>query len=188
MDNTTLENIFKASYQGEDKAQNTLSKFGYTLDKKLSNKEQKVFIDPNGVPNIAFRGSKTSKDWLVTDPLIALGLEKFDPRFNKAVTLTNKVAEKYDKPVNLFGHSLGGKLAEYVGEKTNKEGLIYTMNKAIGIQDVGKKIQSNQIDVRTNIDPVSIISTTQRYDNSANQITLKSNTLNPIKAHSYTQL
>jgi hypothetical protein len=188
MNRNNLEKIFKASYQGENKAEATLGKFGYTLDKNLSGKEQKVFVDEQGNPNIAFRGSKTAKDWLISDPLLAVGLETLDPRFSKAVKLTNKVADKYGKPVNLFGHSLGGKIAEYAGEKSNQEGLIYTMNKAVGLNDIGKKIQSNQIDIRTNNDPVSILSLTQQYADDDNQITLQSNTLNPIKAHSYTQL
>ena len=188
MNRNNLEKIFKASYQGENKAEATLGKFGYTLDKKLSGKEQKVFVDEAGNPNIAFRGSKTAKDWLISDPLVAVGLEKFDPRFQKAVKLTKKVAEKYDKPVNLYGHSLGGAIAEHVGERTNQEGLIYTMNKAVGLGDIGKTIASNQVDIRTINDPVSILSLTQNYADDDNQITLQSNTLNPIKAHSYTQL
>ena len=164
MNRNNLEKIFKASYQGENKAEATLGKFGYTLDKKLSGKEQKVFVDEAGNPNIAFRGSKTAKDWLISDPLVAVGLETLDPRFSKAVKLTKKVADKYDKPVNLYGHSLGGAIAEYVGEK------------------------SNQVDIRTNNDPVSILSLTQNYADDDNQITIQSTTLNPIKAHSYTQL
>jgi len=188
MNRNNLEKIFKASYQGENKAEATLAKFGYTLDKKLSGKEQKVFIDEAGNPNIAFRGSKTAKDWLISDPLVAVGLQKYDPRFQKAVKLTDKVADKYGKPVNLFGHSLSGNIVEYVGEHTNQEGLIYTMNKAVGLGDIGKKIPANQIDIRTNNDPVSILSLTQNYADDDNQITIQSNTLNPIKAHSYTQL
>lgn len=188
LDKKKFKHILKASYQDENTADKTLSRFGYTLNKKLSTDENKVFIDEQGNPNIVFRGSKVTKDFLVSDPLVAIGLEEYDPRFQKAVTLTDKVFKKYKKPVNLYGSSLGGALAEYAGDKSNNENLIYTYNKATGIDDIFKPIPENQIDVRTNNDVVSLLSKTQNYANPNNKITIQSNTLNPIKAHSINQL
>ena len=71
--------IYAASYQDPNVAKQTLNNLGYTYDDELSTPESKVFVDKNGNPNIAFRGSKrVVDDWLVSDPLLALGLSKYD--------------------------------------------------------------------------------------------------------------
>ena len=79
-DRKLIRPILDASYQNQKEARKTLAKHGYTYDKKLSTNESKVFIDSAGNPNIAFRGSKTVKDWLVSDTLLAVGGSKLDPR------------------------------------------------------------------------------------------------------------
>lgn len=173
--------ILDASYQPKKLAAKTLAKSGFTLDKKLSTNESKVFVDSAGNPNIAFRGSKTAKDWLLSDTLLGLGASRFDPRFSQAKTLTKQVEKKYGKPADVFGHSLGGALAEKSGAK----GKITTFNKGVGIGDIGKKIPKNQTDIRTKADLVSALSLTQKYN--GDQQTIKGS-LNPIKAHSLENL
>jgi len=111
-DRKFIRPILEASYQPKKLAGKTLSKHGYELDKKLSTNESKVFVDSNGNPNIVFRGSKTAKDWLISDPLLAVGASRFDPRFKEAKQLTKQVEQKYGKPADVFGHSLGGRIAE----------------------------------------------------------------------------
>ena len=54
--NKYLKPILEASYQKSRDAKNTLEKQGMTLDRSLSNKEAKVFLDAEGRPNIAVRG------------------------------------------------------------------------------------------------------------------------------------
>ena len=141
----------------------------------------KVFVDSMGNPNIAFRGSKTVKDFLISDPLLAIGASRFDPRFKEAKSLTKQVENKYGKPADVFGHSLSGTIAENSGASGN----IYTFNKGVGIGDIGKKIPKNQTDIRTKADLVSALSLTQKYN--GNQQTIKGS-LNPIKAHGVDQL
>lgn len=175
-DRKFIRPILEASYQPKKLASKTLNKIGYTLDKKLSTNESKVFIDSDGNPNIAFRGSKTVKDFLFSDPLLAIGASRLDPRVSEAKALTKKVENKYGKPADVFGHSLGGFLSENSGAKGN----ITTYNKAAGIVDIGKKIPISQTDIRTNNDLVSALSLTQKYN--GNQQTIKGS-LNPIKAH-----
>jgi len=180
-DRKLIRPILEASYQPKKLASKTLAKSGYTLDKKLSTNESKVFIDSQGNPNIAFRGSKTVKDFLFSDPLLAIGASKFDPRVKEAKALTKQVEKKYSKPADVFGHSLGG----FLSEKSGAKGNIYTYNKGVGYGDIGKTIPKNQTDIRTNNDIVSALSLTQKYN--GNNETIKGS-LNPIVAHGIDQL
>lgn len=177
MSKAKVKPILESSYQNQKEASKSLGKLGYTYDKGLSTNQSKVFVDSQGNPNIAFRGSKTAKDWLISDPLLALGLQNLDPRFKESQRLVKKVEQKYNKPVNVYGHSLGGKIAEESGAK----GSIITYNKGAGLGDIGKTIPKNQTDIRTNTDIVSALSLTQKHKNN-DFINLNSG-LNPIKAH-----
>ena len=133
---------------------------GYKYDPELSTNESKVFVDENGQPNIAFRGSKRIfDDFLGSDLKLALGLEKYDRRFQEAKHLTKLVEDKYGKPVNVFGHSLGGSLAE----KAGAHGNVFTDNKGVGIMDIGRTVPKNQTDYRNTNDAVSILSLTQKH-------------------------
>lgn len=182
-DRKLIRPILDASYQNQKEARKTLAKHGYTYDKKLSTNESKVFIDSAGNPNIAFRGSKTVKDWLLSDTLLAVGGSKLDPRFKEAKNLTKAVEKKYGKPADVFGHSLGGALAEKSGAKGN----ITTFNKGAGIGDIGKKIPKNQTDIRTRNDVVSALALTQKHDGDL--VNLKTSLLqNPVKAHALDNL
>ena len=182
-DKKYIRPILEASYQNQKEASKTLGKLGYTYDKKLSTNQSKVFVDSAGNPNIAFRGSKTVKDFLVSDTLLALGASRFDPRVKEAKSLTKQVEQKYGKPVDVFGHSLGGFLSENSGAKGN----ITTFNKGVGIADIGKKIPSNQTDIRTRNDVVSALALTQKHNGDL--VNLKTSLLqNPIKAHALDNL
>jgi hypothetical protein len=178
-DKKFIKPILNSSYQNQKEASKSLGKLGYTYDKKLSTNQSKVFVDSEGNPNIAFRGSKTARDWLISDPLLALGLQNLDPRFKEAKALTKKVEQKYGKPADVYGHSLGGTLAEKSGAKGN----IVTYNKGVGIGDIGKKIPKNQTDIRTKSDVVSALALTQKHSNG-DLINLKTPILqNPLQAH-----
>jgi len=152
-----LKDVLASSYQNKKTAQNTLEKHKIKLDKELSGKEAKVFINEDGTPNIAVRGSKNIKDFLISDPLLALGLSKYDPRKKRTDELIRKVKEKYQKDPNLYGHSLGGALVS--GADTT--GNITTFNKGAGLSELFKPIPSNQTDIRTTGDLVSVLSATQ---------------------------
>ena len=133
--NNSLRPILEASYAKNKEAKKMLEKENYKLDKGLSTKEAKVFIDINGNPNIAVRGSKNVKDFLISDPLLALGLGKLDPRQKSTDKLIKKTTKKYNQQPNLYGHSLGGSLIS--DAKTT--GTITTFNKGAGLSDFGKK-------------------------------------------------
>ena len=76
--------------------------------------------------------------------------------------MTQLVESKYNKPVTVYGHSLGGSLAE----KSGANGHIITKNKGVGIMDIGKTIPQNQIDYRNKNDVVSLLSLTQPHLNN----------------------
>jgi hypothetical protein len=163
-DNKTSKNlkeILNASYQNQKEATKTLNNLKYNYDKGLSTNESKVFVDKRGNPTIAFRGSKTLKDFVISDSLLLVGLEKYDKRFLQSNRLLKKVEEKYKRPVNVIGHSLGGSIAESTN-KINSKNKIYAVNKGVGLSGIFKTIPKNQTDLRKSNDLISILSLTQK--------------------------
>ena len=162
-----LQPILEASYLNPNEASDKLSNLGYTYDSELSRPNAKVFVDKKGRPNIAFRGSHRVEDFLVSDTLLGLGLGKYDKRFQEAKTLTKLVEDKYKKPADVFGHSLGSRDSEVSGAS----GSIYTYNKPVGLGDLFKTIPKNQYDIRTSNDIFSLGQLTQKHPyNNFNQI------------------
>jgi hypothetical protein len=179
--NAYLKPILEASYQKSKEAKNTLEKQGYKLDRDLSNKEAKVFVDVEGKPSIAVRGSKSAYDWLVSDPLLAIGRSDLDPRKRRTQELLNKVKHKYHtENVDLYGHSLAGALVSGADTK----GHITTFNKGTGLGTIGKAINPNQTDIRTGRDIISLLSQTER---GGKKIEIQGSS-NPLVAHSISQL
>ena len=182
-DQAEVKKILEASYQNQNEASKSLSDMGYKYDPELSTNESKVFVDPWGNPNIAFRGSKRVSDFLLSDAALAVGLETYDRRFQEAKHLTKLVEDKYHRPADVFGHSLGGSL----GEKSGSKGDTYTYNKGAGIFDIGRTIPENQTDYRTTSDPISIISTSQKHKGLFEQIE-SPKFQNPLDAHGLNNL
>ncbi|KAJ1628600.1 hypothetical protein T492DRAFT_1017481 [Pavlovales sp. CCMP2436] len=83
---------------------------------------------------------------------------------NFARSITAATEEKYGRPANSVGHSLGGRLAEQSGSG----GQIVTINKAAGLGDIGRRQPSGtrQTDVRTRMDAVSVLSSLARHPES----------------------
>ena len=135
-----IKQILKASYLPPQEAKNSLQDLGYVYDNELSTPESKIFLDKKGRPNIAFRGTQNIKD-LATDLALGLGLAKYDNRFRDAQHLTQLVETKYNKPANIYGHSLGGSLAEQSGA----HGKIITYNKGVCPFDIGKTIPKTRL-------------------------------------------
>jgi alpha-tubulin suppressor-like RCC1 family protein len=101
-------------------------------------------------------------DDLYSDGLIALGLEKYDPRTTQTKNIVERAKQKYNtNDINLYGHSLGGN--QVSGIKT--DGNIYTYNKAASINSIGKKIPDNQYDYRNSNDIISNLSLLERNKN-----------------------
>lgn len=150
-----LQDILHSSYETNGEARDTLQKHGYTLDDALSNREAKVFVNPEGQSGIVFRGSKTAKDFFISDPLLAMGLSGLDQRQKNSNTLVEAVRQKYKTAPNLYGHSLGGNLAENAGKANNNQSKVITYNKITPPLEIFRRNPSNQTDIRTTGDIVS---------------------------------
>eukprot|EP01038_Epipyxis_sp_PR26KG_P014345 gene14345-19239_t len=180
MNNNELKDIIKASYSTNNEAEKIGNNLNYKLDRDLSNREQKVFIKDNK-PIVAFTGTRKFGD-IISDGLLAVGLQGLDSRFRQSKRLVDNVRKKYNQPITTVGHSLGGSLAEYAGG--NK---VITVDKGVGIGGIGKKIKNNQTDIRSNNDLVSVLSLTQ---NSKNRITIPKTAqiIDPLKSHDFRNL
>jgi hypothetical protein len=175
-----LHDLLDSSYKRNFEAEMIGNVHGLKLDHELSNSENKVFVDPDNNSHVVFTGSKKPDD-LITNASLLLGLQDYHPRFIKSKNLINKVKSKYNNNINAYGDSLGGRLAEHVADKVDK---VITNNKAVGKKDIFKKINSNQIDIRSGSDPVSFLGA---YTQSGGQKKTIKNTnyLNLLKSHSY---
>ncbi len=96
---------------------------------------------------------------LKSDLALLTGLEKYDTRFKESQRITKLVKNKYQQEPKVFGHSLGGTLAEKSGSK----GTIITDNKGAGFWDIGKTIPKNQQDYRNKNNFISLLSLTQKH-------------------------
>jgi len=178
MSGLLLRDIIDNSYKSQKQFKNSLEKTKHKYDDELSSMNSKVFVAPDGTPNIAHRGTKTLQD-VLDDGLLAVGLQKYSKRFNDARELTKKVENKYGKPAIQIGHSLGGSLAEYAA---SKNAPVKTYNKGVGLGGIGRTIPKNQTDIRTKADLISVLSTTQKHKGKYVNIDTK-NKLNPLDAH-----
>ncbi|KAJ1634436.1 hypothetical protein T492DRAFT_836865 [Pavlovales sp. CCMP2436] len=162
--------LARASYLTLDQAGTFGNTLGFTLDRQLSQADTLVYTDNRtGQPTIVHRGSTSARDYLVDDALITFGSGRETQRQRRAREITIATERKYNIPSNTTGHSLGGRLAERSGSR----GSIVTFNKAAGLGDIPNfnftgrsqpQVQngSRQTDVRTRLDPVSVLSSLDR--------------------------
>lgn len=157
---------------------------GYSIDEKLSGQRVKTYVNnDSGEVVFAIRGTKGSKDVLTDMKLFFTPknkLKKLD-RFKYADKMLKEAEKKYGtENISVIGHSLGAKVAETIGSEKNKN--IITYNKPVlPFEKIRDK--SNQVDIKTSLDPVSML---DRPD--SNDIVLKSKTMNPLKEHSLAAL
>lgn len=146
----TTQKLMENSYEG-DKRKSIID--GYKLDESLSgNRAQVYYNDDDKKSVIVHRGTSGAKD-IVTDALYAtFGVKT--KRFKHGEKIQNKAIEKYGKENLLtLGHSLGGAIGEHV----SKGGETITLNKPVALPDINKVIKSNQIDIKTSNDPISVL-------------------------------
>lgn len=149
-----LYDALKSSY-GDKKARQQLTNAGYQYDSMLSNRNQQVWYNPNDrklLYNIA--GTHNIKD-VGTDVYLAVGKLKDTNRYKEAKQTLENAKLKYGKDIttNITGHSLGGAIAQYIGNKNDK---VYTLDKG---STIGQKTRSNENAYRTSGDVVSVLST-----------------------------
>ncbi|KAJ1622244.1 hypothetical protein T492DRAFT_1126911 [Pavlovales sp. CCMP2436] len=145
-----LPAFLRASYAPLYAAGTEMGKLGYSMDLKLSSNEAKVFFSAATGAVVCFRGSVNAADWAEN---LQLGVGVFGPRHQRSKALMEKVQAKYG-PSHAIGHSLGGHLAEHSGAR----GLILTVDKAVGVRDLGAQSNPNELDIRAKGDAVSALS------------------------------
>jgi hypothetical protein len=90
---------------------------------------------------------------LGTDLYLALGKLKDTNRYKEAKQTLENAKLKYgnDITTNITGHSLGGAIGQYVGNKNDK---VFTLDKGATI---GQKTRGNETAFRTSGDAVSLL-------------------------------
>ncbi|KAJ1619270.1 hypothetical protein T492DRAFT_848686 [Pavlovales sp. CCMP2436] len=145
-----LPAFLRASYASLYVAGMEMGKLGYSMDLKLSTNEAKVFFSAATGAVVCFRGSVNASDWAEN---LQLGVGIFGSRHQRSKALMEKVQAKYG-PAHAIGHSLEGHLAEHSGAR----GLILTVDKAVGVRDLGAQTNPNELDIRARGDAVSALS------------------------------
>ena len=177
-----LHDLLDSSYKRNKEAEMIGNVHGLKLDHELSNSENKVFVDSDNNSHVVFTGTRKVGD-LITDASLLFGLQDYHPRFINSKKLINKVKSKYNN-INAYGHSLGGRIAESVSDNVDN---VITNNKAISKSDLFKKINSNQIDIRSGSDPISFLGA-YTQTGGKKKVIKNTNYLNPLKSHSYSNI
>lgn len=176
---SNADTFLKASY-GDVEAIEKMRSLGYRHDNTLSNVETNVYVK-GGRPLILHRGSSNSKDFLVSDVLLAVNLTAYDPRIWSAKKITRDAQEKYKSVADHCGHSLGGSLCEICADPMS---WVLTYNKGASYYHIVKSISSRQLDIRTKGDLVSLMS---KYQNR-NAITIDNKGKGFLDAHALDNL
>lgn len=154
----------------------------YLIDKELSGQRVKVYFNPlNGKAVITHKGTNSIQD-VGTDIAMTVGYKK-GKRFTHSKNIQKQAEEKYGKKnIITLGHSLGAKLAEDFGSNE-----VITLNKPTLPADIikNKKVKKNQTDIKTKLDPVSVL---RKFQKGKKAKVIKSSTLNPLKEHSVSVL
>lgn len=121
--------------RNEQKQAKRLKRFGYVLDKELTNGERMVAYNPF-TKKVIFveNGSSTNpfspqfyEDWQNNIQNVTTGSFDYTPRFQSAKSAYLKAKKKYELPVTLVGHSQS---AITINDLTKKGDKGYTYNGA----------------------------------------------------------
>ncbi len=149
----------KIAYGTSQEALELAQKYNVTL--VYDTGEARAYYDnTNQIIMIANRGTDVSKGGkdIWADISIGLGLEDYSPRFDRAMNVQREIEQQYpNADIIQTGHSLGGSLAEYVGNKSERVTKIVTFNQGSGIGDIGKTVSNKQVDYIDIWDPVSAL-------------------------------
>jgi len=177
---SVLQDFLKNGYKTRDQAK---SLDGYERDDSLSGTREQVYHNPtNNKTIVTHRGTQGLQDW-ITDAkfLFFPKLYMQSVRYKHAKEIQDKAEAKYGKEnITTIGHSLGAKLASDLGGKSKE---IITYNKPIIPGEIFNQTKKNETSIRTKLDPVSILGST---NSKIKQISTK--TINPITAHNLDQL
>jgi hypothetical protein len=148
-----LAKVIKVGYKSKEKQSKVMNRYGYKIDKDLSNDNQQVYYNPNEkklLYNVA--GTHNLSD-VGTDIYLGLGKLKDTNRYKSADETLKKAKSKYGvNNATITGHSLGGGIAQGIAKPEDKE---YSLNAGYTI---GQKTKGgNQHNYRTQGDVVSLL-------------------------------
>lgn len=169
-----LINSYKPKDLQEPKIKN------YIRDDELSGNRTQVYHNHvNNKTKIIHTGTNSLNDAITDFKLfVSPKMYRNSDRYHHAKLIQEQAEQKYkNSKMVTIGHSLGSRLASDLGRNSNK---IITYNKPFLPYE---KPKSNEINLRTNYDPVSILGS-----NKNNIKTIPSDSINPIKAHEINQL
>ena len=139
---------------------------GFRLDTSLSDREHKVFYDPNSKKVVvAYRGTDPRDRFSIlgdirSDYNILIGKEGRDRRFKRATTQFKGVVDKYQHQGYSFdttGHSLGGALATHVTKKfPNRVSENLNYSRGSGLLEPFRTRPKNTWDYSHAKDPISL--------------------------------
>lgn len=156
---------------------------GYQIDKELSGNRCQVYHNPTDNKTVVnHKGTDSLQDWM-TNLRYGLFNDKSGKRFQHSKNLQQQAENKYKgSEITTVGHSLGSKLAQEAVKHTKSKGDVVTVNGATTPYDIGKKVPSNQTNIRTSSDAVSYL---QKYQKkNGNEINIPSSLANILKEHS----
>ena len=179
--------LYKALQLGylrnENKQARKLKKFGYIVDRDLTDNERLVAYNPtlkktlfvsNGSETNPFKDAKQfSKDWSHNILNIGTGNIKNSTRYNQDKQAYENALKKYNTTMVLAGHSQAGSNLSRLAHGNHQ---VYTLDPAL----INQKPRENVHNFRSMGDIISA---------GANDITtLKKGSPNPLKAHDITNI
>lgn len=168
-----LGKFVDASYKKKGEVQNI---DGYKLDKELSTRRNKVYQNDKGEAVVAIAGTDNLKDWS-NNLLIPFGLHSQTNRYKTSEDTLKKVNDKYGKQkVSVVGHSQSG----HIVNDLSKKGLIGSEAIAYNPAIIGKSDKNVKV-VKSQLDPVSILTQTKKGD-----VVIKPTSYNPFKYNPFT--
>ncbi|RYY44687.1 MAG: hypothetical protein EOO06_17725 [Chitinophagaceae bacterium] len=176
----TLHHMIKNGYA--DNPQDTHNIDGYVIDKQLSGQRAQVYYHPDTKHLVInHRGTKGNQD-VMTDIKMMLGY-KNNKRFAHGKEITDKAIKKYDTDnITLSAHSLGSQIAQYANEKHKVHQV--SLNPAILPSDLLRKQRSNEVIVRSELDPISALHTSRPFKSKKNTVDIKPAGLDLLNEHS----
>jgi len=164
-----LGKFVEASYKKKGEVQNI---DGYTLDKELSTRRDKIYVDDKGKVIHSIAGTDNLKDWS-NNLLIPFGLHSKTNRYKNSEKIQEEANKKYNTKANIVSHSQSGNIANNL----QKKGLVGEDNVSLNPAIIGKH-EGVKV-VRSSGDVVSSLTKKQKGDT-----TIKSKSWNPFSEHS----
>ena len=166
--------------RNSDKQAKKLKKFGYRLDKDLSNGEHLVAYHPenkkalyvsNGTQSTPTGNFQFTTDWAHNLFRIGTGTVKNSFRYAREKNAYEKAKQKYNVPTTLVGHSQAG---SNVGRIAHSSDHVITLDPAL----INQKPRSNVDNYRSKGDAVSALANDIKTVDHGH-----TSFMNPLKAH-----